>query len=1073
MDWSAASRSLAATAGVAVAGRLFDSTESLSMLGGEALTGSRFFDTTLEAESIGCLLENSAEHQPAAIAGGSASVAQPPPRPRANSTILGARSPGVRSSAQSVERRTTPKGNSAFVNAHGQVTAEGGGASPSSRRTSERGPSHVQAQAAIAWCDRTPPVWRASQAAAAGPRRRGSPSPPHTNGGATPSGPGGTPRQAGVSRLPQSQPSFEMGRGDVAVCVRLRPGPPEDVCLVPTAEFTGGVRLKQGMGGPGGRFEAADSVYQYDHVFGSDTPQEQVYDVAVAPICGAVIQGYNGAVIAYGQTGSGKTHTMVGNPRNKGMAARAISALFTAMEKSECWTIEVSVLEIYNERVRDLLAPGTGTAHVEIHEVRTTDRPGGAAATCFRCPDATNRRAANPEEAMACLMEGMRRRETHRTDMNHGSSRSHLILSLTATQSDPEMGATLRGRLHLVDLAGSERLKRSMGSDVGSSIRNTSRGPGGVLRTPRDQRREAGEINKSLSQLALVIQRLTNASNSTLQMVPYRDSMLTRLLAESFGGSSKTCLIITCSTQIVDREESRCSLEFGKRAKLVKNNAEINLEVAYEPSPVMQALVAKEIAELTREKDDLRREKEEWARKGTALAAQVVAREEQLRVSEANFAEAVAEARATREQHTAEMQQSGQDTVDLQKIWIAAETQAFEAQEDWEREHYSLKQELSKACDQVTAEFRQKEKALLRMEAECQRTAEAQMELRSLQVQQDELCRESRMEKQQLRVQLDRCREEWMEQMQQGRKYHDEFLEQKQQNELIEHEKAALRSELMEERALQQLQRKEAEIDCSNLAVSASPDIEEVAQAKMLIDQELADSEAQLEETRERRQNSLASKRITAAAYEQATQNRLMSIYNQALEQDSKWNQRLAGSYVKPQLDGNGSICTSSAGHLPMTLSTCASSSGLPVALSSCGSSSAIAVALSTCASSAVLTPIARESQKTVLEPQWSSSRSTCESSSGPVPGVHEPIKVTQETCTPTLLAEPQWCTSKRWEKVESAQATPPSSPPATKLLMWSSPRGFQDNDTIAGTVEHRSESALPVAEVVSSQRMR
>merc|ERR1719410_2050555 len=192
--------------------------------------------------------------------------------------------------------------------------------------------------------------------------------------------------------------------------------------------------------------------------------------------------------------------------------------------------------------------------------------------------------------------------------MNHASSRSHLVFSLTATQNDPEIGATLHGRLHLVDLAGSERLKRSMGSDVGSNIRQTSPGPGGSLRTPRDQRREAGEINKSLSQLALVIQRLTSASTSTLQMVPYRDSMLTRILAESFGGSSKTCLIITCSTQLADQEESRCSLEFGKRAKLVKNNAEINLEVAYEPSPVMQALVAKEIAELTREKDDLRRE---------------------------------------------------------------------------------------------------------------------------------------------------------------------------------------------------------------------------------------------------------------------------------------------------------------------------------------------------------------------------------------------------------------------------------------------------------------------------------
>merc|ERR1719265_2765990 len=91
--------------------------------------------------------------------------------------------------------------------------------------------------------------------------------------------------------------------------------------------------------------------------------------------------------------------------------------------------------------------------------------------------------------------------------------------------------------------------------------------------SPRDQRKEAGEINKSLSQLALVVQRLTTPGYITLQHVPYRDSMLTRLLAESFGGSSKTCLMITCSTKLQDREETRCSLEFGKRAKLVKNKA--------------------------------------------------------------------------------------------------------------------------------------------------------------------------------------------------------------------------------------------------------------------------------------------------------------------------------------------------------------------------------------------------------------------------------------------------------------------------------------------------------------------
>merc|ERR1719502_1786702 len=151
-----------------------------------------------------------------------------------------------------------------------------------------------------------------------------------------------------------------------------------------------------------------------------------------------------------------------------------------------------------------------------------------------------------------------------------------------------------------------------------------TRTPGTTPRTPRDQRREAGEINKSLSQLALVIQRLTSREHSSLQYIPYRDSMLTRLLAESFGGSSKTCLIITCSSKPQDREETRCSLEFGKRAKLVKNKAEINLEVTHEVTPVMQALIQKELGDLQREKEDMLREKEAFLQERNDLQAQLV-----------------------------------------------------------------------------------------------------------------------------------------------------------------------------------------------------------------------------------------------------------------------------------------------------------------------------------------------------------------------------------------------------------------------------------------------------------------
>jgi hypothetical protein len=113
-------------------------------------------------------------------------------------------------------------------------------------------------------------------------------------------------------------------KGDVTVCVRMRPCPSsEEICASTTREYPGTVFLS------GDRIESLSEVaYQYDHAFGPNATQEEVYTQAVAPICHAVIQGYNGAVIAYGQTGSGKTHTMVGNGRCKGIAGRGRSDAF-------------------------------------------------------------------------------------------------------------------------------------------------------------------------------------------------------------------------------------------------------------------------------------------------------------------------------------------------------------------------------------------------------------------------------------------------------------------------------------------------------------------------------------------------------------------------------------------------------------------------------------------------------------------------------------------------------------------------------------------------------------------------
>lgn len=447
----------------------------------------------------------------------------------------------------------------------------------------------------------------------------------------------GSPRKSCQEATPASarrqflRPSRRSGgresKGDVTLCVRLRPCFDEDDAVASVEGSS--VRLRgvsaacnnsgllgsplkgdSPFGSPGEGRAASESVVCCDHAFAPETSQEEVFERAVSPIAEAVIRGYNGAVIAYGQTGAGKTHTMIGSKtgNGRGIAPRAVSAIFTGLARRASWRVEVSVLEVYNEKVRDLLAPGSTVTTVEIHEVREKD--GGP--MTFRCPEATLWSARTPDEALAALAEGCRRREVARTDMNHHSSRSHLVFSLNVLQIDREAGATLKSRLHLVDLAGSERLKRSMcepnspgrrGSGSLSARARLSSGGARSPRSPRDQRREAGDINKSLSQLALVIQRLTAAGGT--QYVPYRDSVLTRLLAESFGGSSKTCLVIACSPAMEDRDETKISLDFGRRAKLVRNKPQINLEVDSEPSAVMKALVAKELLQVQLERDAL------------------------------------------------------------------------------------------------------------------------------------------------------------------------------------------------------------------------------------------------------------------------------------------------------------------------------------------------------------------------------------------------------------------------------------------------------------------------------------
>jgi len=141
--------------------------------------------------------------------------------------------------------------------------------------------------------------------------------------------------------------------------------------------------------------------------------------------------------------------------------------------------------------------------------------------------------------------------------------------------------------------------------------------------------------------LALVIHRLTQSgagSGGGKQHVPYRDSTLTRLLADSFGGSSKTCLIIACSALAKDREETQGSLEFGKRAGLVRNAAQINIEIEEDPSELVKALVANEVAGLKRAHEDLQKDHRKCRRRLRDAASDALCQNKR-RVEEARSCE--------------------------------------------------------------------------------------------------------------------------------------------------------------------------------------------------------------------------------------------------------------------------------------------------------------------------------------------------------------------------------------------------------------------------------------------------
>lgn len=234
---------------------------------------------------------------------------------------------------------------------------------------------------------------------------------------------------------------------------------------------------------------------------------------------------------------------------SRGIIPRIVEQMFTSILQSPGnieYTVRVSYMEIYMERIRDLLVPQND--NLPVHEEKSRGVYVKGLLEIY---------VSSVQEVYEVMRRGGAARATAATNMNQESSRSHSIFVITISQKNVETGSAKSGQLFLVDLAGSEKVGKTGAS--GQTLE------------------EAKKINKSLSALGMVINSLTDGKSTH---IPYRDSKLTRILQESLGGNSRTTLIVNCSPSSYNDAETLSTLRFGVRAKAIKNKAKINAELS-------------------------------------------------------------------------------------------------------------------------------------------------------------------------------------------------------------------------------------------------------------------------------------------------------------------------------------------------------------------------------------------------------------------------------------------------------------------------------------------------------------
>ncbi|XP_034392788.1 kinesin-like protein KIF1B isoform X1 [Cyclopterus lumpus] len=308
-------------------------------------------------------------------------------------------------------------------------------------------------------------------------------------------------------------------------------------------------------------------TFSFDYSYWSHTTPEDtsfasqnlVYNDIGKEMLAHAFEGYNVCIFAYGQTGSGKSYTMMGRQEEgqEGIIPMLCEDLFEKINEHTnkeqlSYSVEVSYMEIYCERVRDLLNPkNKGNLRVREHPLLGP------------YVEDLSKLAVTSYTDIADLMDaGNKARTVAATNMNETSSRSHAVFTIVFTQkkhdSETDLSTEKVSKISLVDLAGSERAD-STGA-TGTRLK------------------EGANINKSLTTLGKVISALAEVSKKKKKtdFIPYRDSVLTWLLRENLGGNSRTAMVAALSPADINYDETLSTLRYADRAKSIKCNAVIN-----------------------------------------------------------------------------------------------------------------------------------------------------------------------------------------------------------------------------------------------------------------------------------------------------------------------------------------------------------------------------------------------------------------------------------------------------------------------------------------------------------------